>query len=79
MHGVDEGGDVAAFGFSAGEAVLLFPSVPVAVIHLSALYVTGAWRTISPALVATARRSLADTPLCRRRRPLCCVSTVMST
>jgi len=28
VHGVDEGGDVAAFGFGAGDAVLLFPCVP---------------------------------------------------
>ncbi len=29
MHGVDEGGDVASFGFCAGEAVVGVPCVPI--------------------------------------------------
>ena len=74
VHGVDEGSDVAAFGFCARETVLLFPRIPFCLLVQGRQGVSRAQRTTSLALVATGRRILSDTPLCRRRRPLQSIS-----
>ena len=76
MHGFDQGGDVVAFCFGAGEAVLSGPGVPkknkISVIFLTAWKLKESWASQAILVVSS---DLIHHPTCPAKTPVYSIVT----